>query len=117
MRLSDTDVKSTAINGKDALELYWQFKPDMAMLFSSCQNVMDFTPLSRIREGTCAKVAVLTADTKKQDFERLQRLKPAKIVSNPYDTYAVLDMMIFRIDLFHDARHVELVNLCLDCLF
>lgn len=70
-----------------------------------------------IREDPDAKVVVLTTDTKKQDFERLQRLKPAKILSKPYDAYEMLDI-IKDLELTHSmTRVMSSSSICASIVF
>lgn len=92
--LNGVDVKATASNGKDALELYQQFKPDVVVLDLVMPEYDGFYAFEQIiKEDPAAKVVILTGDTKEQDFVRLQRLRPAKIVSKPYDAYEMLDII------------------------
>jgi DNA-binding response OmpR family regulator len=85
-------VLATGTNGKDALELFLELKPDVVITDLMMSEYDGFYAIERIREiDPDAKIIVLTADIKEKTKKRLDDLKVAAVMYKPYDLDDVVD--------------------------
>ncbi len=79
-------VLDVGYNGKQAVELYQRFRPDIVLLDVMMPYFDGLYGLAKIRElDPNAKVIMVTADLTVNTEEKLKRLNPTYIVYKPYD--------------------------------
>lgn len=94
LKLNDVDVKAVGYDGRNALELYQKFRPDVVILDLLMPDYDGFYAFKQIRqEDPHAKIVILTADTKREDVEKIKLLNPNKVVPKPYDAYEMLSLI------------------------
>lgn len=79
-------VLDRGYDGKQAVRLYEQHRPDIVFLDMMMPEYDGFYALEEIRKiDPQAKVIVVTADLRGDTEERLSMLKPTEIIYKPYD--------------------------------
>ena len=79
-------VIGTGHNGKQAVELYQQKKPDVVFLDLMMPDYDGFYALENIREiDSKSKIVVITADVRDDTAEKIYELRPTKVFFKPYD--------------------------------
>ena len=79
-------VLGVGYNGKDAVELYNNFKPDVVLLDVMMPEFNGFYALQKIREvKSDAKIIMITADKTKKTEERLIEMNASAILYKPYE--------------------------------
>ena len=86
LELKDFQVVGTGRNGRDAVELYEQLKPDITFLDVVMTNTDGVYALDRIREiDPEAIVIMVTTDLSQDTANRLEDLKATAIIYKPFD--------------------------------
>lgn len=86
LQILGIDVVGSGCDGKSAVELYQQKKPDVVFLDLIMPDYDGFFALENIRMvDPEAKIAVITADLQKDVIQKLEDLKPTKIIFKPFD--------------------------------
>jgi len=83
----DVNVRGFGYNGKQAVELYERFQPDVVFLDLLMPEYDGFYALAKMREiNPDSKVFVITANhLTERDEVRLGQLKPTRVVTKPFD--------------------------------
>lgn len=85
-------VLATGTDGKDAVELFLELKPDVVITDLMMPEYDGFYAIERIQEiDPNAKFIVLTADIKEKTKKRLEDLRVASVMYKPYDLDDVVD--------------------------
>lgn len=85
MEMLNVNVLAKGYNGKDAVELYEKYRPDLVFLDLMMEDYDGFFALEKIREiNYDAKVIVVTADLRSDTELKLSELKPAEILFKPF---------------------------------
>lgn len=88
------DVVGSGCDGKSAVELYRQKKPDVIFLDLIMPDHNGFFALENIRMADPgAKIAVITADLQKDVIQKLEDLKLTKIIFKPFDMDKIIDVI------------------------
>jgi DNA-binding response OmpR family regulator len=94
IRMSGISVLATGTDGKDAVELFDELKPDVVILDLMMPEYDGFYAILGIREkDPNAKILVLTADVTEKTKKRLDQLKSISLMYKPYD----LDDVVYEI--------------------
>lgn len=94
IRMSGISVLATGTDGRDAVELFDELKPDVVILDLMMPEYDGFYAILGIREkDPKAKILVLTADVTEKTKRRLDQLKSISLMYKPYD----LDDVVHKI--------------------
>jgi len=92
LSLKGIDVLGRGYNGKEAVELYQQLKPDVVFCDVMMPQYDGFYALKRIRRNDPdAKVIMVTADMTADTEEKLKELKATALVYKPYKIDNVIE--------------------------
>ena len=94
LAIKGIDVIGRAYNGKEAVELYLQLKPDVVFCDVMMPEYDGFYALEKIRRNDPdAKVIMVTADIAADTKEKLIELKATAVIYKPYDIDNVIETM------------------------
>ncbi len=94
LEISDINVIGKGYDGKEAVELYSQLKPDIVFLDVMMPNYDGFYALENIRKiNPNAVVMMVTADLTSETQDRLEKLKANSIVYKPFDIQQILEQI------------------------
>ncbi|MEK7792406.1 MAG: response regulator [Pseudomonadota bacterium] len=86
LELFDMKVVSVGYDGKEAVELYKKYRPDIIFLDLNMPQYDGIYALTEIQTfDSNAKIVIVTADLNSDVFEKLERLKPTEIFFNKID--------------------------------
>lgn len=86
LEIIGVNVVGKGYNGKEAVELYQQKKPDVVFLDLMMPDYDGFYALENIRKiDSKSKIIIVTADLRRDDGKRLDNLKPTKVFYKPFD--------------------------------
>jgi DNA-binding NarL/FixJ family response regulator len=81
-------------DGKAAVGLYQKHQPDVVFLDIMMPDYDGFYALENIKKiNPDAKVVVVTSDLRKETADRLDKLKPTKIIYKPFATSAISEII------------------------
>lgn len=79
-------VISVGYNGKDAVELYKKYRPDILFSDLNMPRYDGIYALEKIRDlDSNAKIVIITANQDSEIFEKLYRFKPTEVFAKPLD--------------------------------
>ncbi|MBI5377823.1 MAG: response regulator [Thaumarchaeota archaeon] len=85
MEMLNVNVLARGYCGKDAVELYERYRPDIVFLDLMMADYDGFYALERIRKiNPDAKVIIVTADLRRDSELRLSELKPTEVLFKPF---------------------------------
>ncbi|MBI5146534.1 MAG: response regulator [Thaumarchaeota archaeon] len=85
LEMLNVNVLAKGYNGKDAVESYEQYKPDLVFLDLMMADYDGFYALEKIRAiNPDAKVIVVTADLRSDSKQKLSELKPTEVLFKPF---------------------------------
>ncbi|TBR23273.1 MAG: response regulator [Candidatus Nitrosotenuis sp.] len=85
MEILNVNVLARGYGGKDAVELYERYRPDIVFLDLMMADYDGFYALERIRKiNPDAKVIIVTADLRRDSELRLSELKPTEVLFKPF---------------------------------
>lgn len=94
LKIKKVEIVGKGYNGKDALELYQIYRPDVIFLDLMMPDYDGFYALEKIRKiDPNAKIVVITADLREDTAEKLELLKPTEIFIKPYDIERITQML------------------------
>ncbi len=94
LEISDINVIGKGYDGKEAVELYSQLKPDIVFLDVMMPNYDGFYALEKIREiNPNAVIMMVTADLTSKTQDRLEKLKASIIIYKPFDIQQILEQI------------------------
>lgn len=94
LQLVNVTVLGRGYNGKDAVELYLKYRPDVVFLDLMMPDYDGFYALENIRRiNPKAKIVVVTADLRGSTAEKLDALEPTKVFIKPYDINKISDLL------------------------
>lgn len=86
LELFDMNVVSVGYDGKEAVELYKKYRPDIIFLDLNMPQYDGIYALTEIQTfDSNAKIVIITADLNSDVFEKLDCLKPTEIFFKPFD--------------------------------
>ncbi len=86
LKVLNVNVVATGYNGKQAVEIYKKYKPDVLFLDLIMPEYDGIYGLEEIRAvDPDAKVVIITADLRKDIEDKLERLNPTEIILKPFD--------------------------------
>lgn len=92
LAIKDIKVLGRGYNGKEAIELYQKFKPEVVLLDVMMPEYDGFYGLKHIREiEPNAKIIMVTADLTSDTEKKLQELRASAILYKPYEIDSVVD--------------------------
>lgn len=87
-------VLGRGYSGKDALELYQFYRPDIMFVDLMMPDYDGFYALENIRKvDPAAKIVVITADLRDDSAKKLEELKPTEVFIKPYDLEKITEML------------------------
>jgi DNA-binding NarL/FixJ family response regulator len=94
LTVKNIQILATGRNGKDAVELYKKFKPDVVLMDLVMGDYDGFYGLEKIRqEDPDSKIIIFSASLTPHYIERLKELKVSGIATKPYDMDKVIDLI------------------------
>jgi two-component system chemotaxis response regulator CheY len=94
LQMYKIDVVAVGYDGKNAVDIYKKYKPDIMFLDILMPQYDGIYALKEIRAiDSNAKVVVITADLNKYVEEKLSELKPTKIFIKPFDMSKIIDLL------------------------
>ena len=94
LAMIDVDVLGRGHNGKDAVELYKKYRPDIVFLDIMMPDYDGYYALENIKKMDAnAKVVVVTSDLRQKDSKELERLGPTKIIFKPFAIDTIKDIV------------------------
>ncbi|MEW6042977.1 MAG: response regulator [Thermoproteota archaeon] len=86
LQICKVNVVAFGYDGKDAVDIYKKYKPDIVFLDMLMPQYDGIYALKEIRTiNPNAKVVVITADLDKNAEEKLSDLRPTEIIFKPFD--------------------------------
>ncbi len=90
--IKNIQVLGRGFNGKQAVELYQKFKPEVILLDVMMPDYDGFYALRNIRElHPDAKIIMVTADMTQETERKLHELKASAILYKPYEIDNVVE--------------------------
>ena len=94
LELSEVKVVGKGYDGKDAVNLYKQLKPDIVFLDVMMPNFDGFYALENIRKiNPNALVVMVTADLTSETEIKLTSMKATSIVYKPFDIQQIIEII------------------------
>jgi DNA-binding NarL/FixJ family response regulator len=94
LAMINVNVLGRGHDGKDAVELYTKYKPDIVFLDLIMPNYDGFFALSKIRkQNPKSVVIVVTSDLSQETADKLDMLKPTKIIYKPFAAEAIAEVV------------------------
>ena len=94
LELSDIKIVGRGYDGKEAVELYSQLKPDIVFLDVMMPEYDGIYALEKIKEiNPNAVVMMVTADLTVETEHRVKELKADSIVYKPFDIQQILEQI------------------------
>lgn len=94
LEIKQVTVLGKGFNGKDAVELYQLYSPDVVFLDLMMPDYDGFYALERIRRiNPAAKIVVITADLRDDTAKKLDEFKPTEVFIKPYDIEKITQML------------------------
>jgi two-component system, chemotaxis family, chemotaxis protein CheY len=94
LTVKNIQILGTGSNGKDAVELYKKYKPDVVLMDLVMSDYDGFYGLEKIRqEDPDSKIIIFSASLTPHYIERLKELKVSGIATKPYDMDRVIDLI------------------------
>lgn len=95
LKLVDVDVVGWGYNGKNAVELYEEYRPDVIFVDLVMPDYDGFLALKNIKNiDPNAKVVIITGNYNDDVAKKLERLKPYKIMQKPFETEQILEIIV-----------------------
>ena len=86
LEIKNFDVAGRGINGKEGVELYKKFRPDIVLMDIMMPDFSGFYGVSEIRKiNPYAKIIIITTDTRENTIEQLMGLSVSAICLKPDD--------------------------------
>jgi CheY-like chemotaxis protein len=86
LELVGVKVISVGYDGKDAVELYKKYRPDVLFSDLNMPRYDGIYALEKIQNlDPNAKIVIITANTDPKIFEKLYRFKPTEVFAKPFD--------------------------------
>lgn len=99
LRIMDIDVLASGSNGKEAVELYEKFDPDVVLMDVMMPEFDGIYGLQKIREfDPNSNVILVTADLRQETEEKLLSMKASGVVYKPYEIDDLLETIQKVID-------------------
>lgn len=94
LKIIDVDVVGIGHNGKDAVDLYREHKPDIVFLDLMMPEYDGLYALENIRnESSTANVVIITAYMHTATARRLFSMNPTKVISKPWDLNQIYNVV------------------------
>lgn len=94
LELKDIQVVGRAHDGKEAVEVYEKFKPDIVLMDVMMPTYDGFYAIDKIRKiDSNSKIIMVTADLSVKTKEKLKDMDVSGVVFKPYDIDRVLDVI------------------------
>ncbi len=91
LTIKGVEVKGVGFDGKEAVELYKKFKPDVVLMDVMMPKFSGFYGLQNIRQiDPEAKIIMITADSTERTYEKLKEFGASIILHKPYKIETIL---------------------------
>ena len=105
LKVKNIDVIGTGINGRDAVALFKELKPDVVLLDVMMPQFDGFYAIEKIREiDSKAKIIAVTADLTAETEKKLQEMNVTAITYKPYE----IDTVVDTIEKVNNEQMIEL---------
>lgn len=92
LKIMDIDVLAQGFNGKEAVELYEKYAPDVVLMDVMMPEYDGVYGLQKIREfDPDAKIILVTADLKRETEDKLIELEASAIIYKPYEMEELIE--------------------------
>lgn len=92
LKLRKIDVLAVGYNGKDAVELFEKYKPDIVFLDHRMPEYDGLFALYNIRQkNQQANIIIITADNTLDMNPKIHELKPTAIIHKPFNINVVME--------------------------
>ncbi len=92
LRMYNVNVIGEGYDGKSAVDLYRKAKPDIIFLDMVMPGYDGIYAMQKIRKSyPQAKVIIITADLRKDAEQKLEELRPDKIIFKPFEYSKIVD--------------------------
>ena len=99
LRIRGIDVLASGSNGKEALELYERFEPDVVLMDVMMPEYDGIYGLKKIRDfDPDSNVILVTADLKQETEDKLLALNASGIIYKPYEMEDLIETIQKVID-------------------
>lgn len=94
LQVIGVDVKACGHDGREAVDLYEQHKPDIMFLDLAMPEFDGLFALANIKKiDPASNVAVITANINERTAKKLQRLGPSKIIQKPFEAEEIFEIV------------------------
>lgn len=94
LQMLNVDVVGIAYHGMAAVDLYRQTKPDIVFLDLMMPKYDGIFALENIRKiQSDANVVIITGNLSSDSEQRLENLKPIKVISKPFEVAQIMDVI------------------------
>ena len=94
LEFKDIQILGKGLDGKDAVDLYKKYNPDIVFLDVMMPHYDGFYALEKIKQlNPDAHVIMVTGDLTTQTYNRLQLLKSSAIIYKPFDIDHMMDVI------------------------
>lgn len=94
LKIIDVDVLGVGNNGKEAVELYEKYRPDLVFVDLMMPKYDGVYAVKNIRKRNAkADIIVITAFMRAEIARDLLALQPTKIISKPFDLSQMYDII------------------------
>lgn len=94
LQVIGVDVKACGHNGREAVKLYEQHRPDIVFLDLAMPEYDGLFALENIKKiDPASNVAVITANLNEGTAKELQRLGPNKIIQKPFEAEEIFEIV------------------------
>jgi len=94
LELNKVNVIGKGYDGRDAMNLYWELRPDVVFLDVMMPEYDGFYALQHIRQANHdALVVMITADHSKETNIKLKNMEATSIVYKPFETKQIIEIV------------------------
>lgn len=94
LQVIGVDVKACGHDGREAVELYEQHRPDIVFLDLAMPEYDGLFALANIKKiDPASNVAVITANLNEGTAKKLQQLGPNKIIQKPFEAEEIFEIV------------------------
>ena len=94
LEFKDIQILGKGLDGKDAVDLYKKYNPDIVFLDIMMPHYDGFYALEKIKQlDPDARVIMVTGDLTAETYNRLQILKTSAIIYKPFDIDHMMEVI------------------------
>ena len=94
LEIKDVNVLGRGHDGKEAVDLYIEHKPDFVLMDVMMPGYDGFYGIEKIRKiNPDARIIMVTADVSVDTKKRLKKIGPSAVITKPYEIDDLLELM------------------------